>query len=371
MRIVVDATPLLLTSAGVKNYLYYWLRSLQERCGPDSIRLYPFLESIRGGLDHRSAPLSAANALRMAWVHFCNIRHNPVLGLWPWKADVFHASQHMLNPPAGRIPLTATIYDTTCWIVPHTHLASNVIATKRYAERVLKRADACIAISESARQDAVRILRIPQERIATIYPGVSDAFYSAAERDDVRQAYGLGRPYILHVGTIEPRKNVDRLLDAYEALPSHIRANHDLVLAGLYGWASDATRRRLDDSRPRGVRYLGYVPEEHMPALTRSATALVFPSLYEGFGLPVAQAMAVGVPVITSTGSSLEEIAGGVSLLVDPTSVDQLCEAMKMLLESPSLQDRLSLQGRQRAELFRWDALAAKAEEFFRAVAKR
>jgi alpha-1,3-rhamnosyl/mannosyltransferase len=370
MRIVVDATPLLLTSAGVKNYLYYWLRSLQTRCGPDSIRLFPFLEGITSGLDHRQAPASVGNTFRLACVHFCNIRDNPVLRLWPWKADVFHASQHMMNPPIGRIPVTATIYDTTCWTLAHTHVPANVIATKRYAERVLKRADACIAISESARQDAVRILGIPERRITTIYPGVPDVFYFPAERGDVRLTYGLERPYILYVGTIEPRKNVDALLDAYETLPSRIRADYDLVLAGLFGWASDATRRRLGENRLRGVRYLGYVPEENMPALTRGATALVFPSLYEGFGLPVAQAMAAGVPVITSTGSSLEEIAGGASLLVDPTSVEHLCDAMKMLLESPSLQSRLSQQGRERAELFRSDALAAKAEAFFRAVAE-
>jgi glycosyltransferase involved in cell wall biosynthesis len=371
MRIVIDATPLLLTSAGVKTYLYYWIEALQARLGSEGVRVFPFLSSIAGQLDHRRPPKTIANTLRLAYTHFCNIRHNPALDLWPWNADVFHASPHVANPPVRRLRLTATIYDMTCWLLPQTHDANNVIATKRHADRVLKRAEACIAISHSARHDAMGLLGIAAERITTIYPGVSEAFYEIGDHSNVNAAYRLEKPYLLYVGTIEPRKNVDTLLDAYEALPSNIRNTYDLVLAGLLGWASHQTKKRLDSKRPRGVRYLGYVPEQDVPALTRGATGLVFPSLYEGFGFPVAQSMAAGVPVITSQGSSLEEIAKGAALLVNPLCVEHLRHAMHTLVESTSLQQQLTIEGRRRAESFRWTNISKQTEAFFHNVVNR
>ena len=370
MRIAIDATPLLLRSAGVKNYLYHWIRALQSRLGSEAISLFPLLRS-PDILDHREAHSTIRNRLRLALVHLCNQSQINAMDLWPWKADVFHASPQSRNPPTRRVRLTATVYDMTCWIVPETHEAANIAATRAYADRVLKKADACIAISDSARQDAIQILGMSPDRITTIYPGVADAFYSTDADVDARGAYGLDRPYFLYVGTIEPRKNIDVLLNAYEALPAGVRASCDLALAGLFGWASDATKQRLTSNPAPGVRYLGYVPETALPGLTRRATAVVFPSLYEGFGFPVAQGMAAGTPVITSTGSSLEEVAGGACMLVDPRSTEQLTEAMLTLLHSRDLQTRLSESGRARAELFRWDNVAVQPEAFFRRVAGR
>jgi alpha-1,3-rhamnosyl/mannosyltransferase len=163
---------------------------------------------------------------------------------------------------------------------------------------------------------------------------------------------------------IEPRKNVDALLDAWQ--DCRLRDEFDLVIAGPSGWAAERTLARLA-STPPGVRYLGYVKEEELPGLTAGAAAFVYPSLYEGFGIPVAQAMAAGVPVITSNTSCLPEVASGGALLVDPRSAAEIRAAMEKLLSSPALQEELRTAGVARARReYRWDVCARKSMEFFR-----
>jgi len=213
-----------------------------------------------------------------------------------------------------------------------------------------------IAISENTRADAIRLLSLDPERVEVIYPGVPEVYFGAQPRP-------AQHPYVLYVGTIEPRKNVDTLLDAWQAFRLH--NDFDLVIAGSSGWRSEKTMARLA-SRPLGVRYLGYVPEDELPGLTAGATAFVYPSLYEGFGFPVAQAMAAGVPVITSNTSCLPEVAGDGALLVDPRSPAEIQAALEKLLTSESLRDRLRRAGTDRARRYRWDACARRSLEFFR-----
>jgi len=196
----------------------------------------------------------------------------------------------------------------------------------------------------------------------TIHSGVASAFFhvSADAAAEVRTRYRLKRPFILSVGTIEPRKNLSLLVSAYRALPAYLQDEFQLVLAGPMGWADPATEERV-----RGVRYLGYVPERDIAALTAAATVFAYPSLYEGFGFPVAQAMAAGVPVVTSNVSALPEIAGDAALLVDPRSEAELRDALNRLLLYPNIRTGMSARGRERAELFRWDTCAAKSWQFF------
>jgi alpha-1,3-rhamnosyl/mannosyltransferase len=167
------------------------------------------------------------------------------------------------------------------------------------------------------------------------------------------------------VGTIEPRKNIDTLIAAFAALPSSIRDGYDLVIAGPMGWAAPETRARL-----QSVRYLGYIPEADLPLLTAAATVFAYPSLYEGFGFPVAQAMAAAVPVITSDISSLPEVAGDGALLVDPRSQSDLQAALEDLLTSPASRADLAARGRKRVEQFRWSECAKRSLDFFHSQRK-
>jgi alpha-1,3-rhamnosyl/mannosyltransferase len=173
---------------------------------------------------------------------------------------------------------------------------------------------------------------------------------------------------VLCVGAIEPRKNLDALLDAWQQLRPTLREEFDLVIAGATGWAAPATRARLEAGVP-GLRCLGYVRERDLPGLTAAATVFAYPSLYEGFGFPVVQAMAAGVPVLTSDVSSLPEVAGDAAVLVDPRSVAGIAAGLERLLESPSLRARLAHAGKLRARAFQWEECARRSLRFFERVA--
>lgn len=369
MRIAVDAIPLLLRSAGVKTYLWNWLIHMRKLSAPDEVLAWPFLDPREDFSHERSVAGRWGTLGRLALLHWNNCRFVPPLyGLGP-RADVFHASHQMRRPPT-RCKLTATIYDMTCWLAPETHSPANVRALHRFAEKVMRRADGLIAISESSRQDAVRILSLKPDRIVVIYPGVATAYFEVTceQAEQTAAKYRLRKPYVLFVGTIEPRKNVDTLLDAWGRLSADLREAHELVVAGPEGWASPQTLARLR-SGPAGVRYLGYVPEPDMPGLTAGALMLAYPSLYEGFGLPLAQAMAAGVPVVTSNISSMPEVAGDAGLLVDPRSEQEIAAAIGRLLESVELRVALAARARERGARFRWEAAAQQSLEWFRALA--
>jgi glycosyltransferase involved in cell wall biosynthesis len=367
MRICIDATSLLLRSAGVKNYVYHWMRSLQQEAPQLEVGAFPLLGQV-GALDHERSVLSLAQTIpRIALLHFFNVRFNPAIDLAMASVDVFHASNLMRNLPR-RTKLTATIYDMTVRLLPHLHTEGNVRAENAFYQAVLKRADGLIAISESAKHDAIEQLNLEPDRVKVIYPGIDERFFSARPSADISLKYGLPKPYLLFVGTIEPRKNIDAILDAYQALPRDTREAFDLAIAGPLGWAQGATVNRIKQGFP-GLRVLGYISEEDLPALTAGAAAFVYPSLYEGFGFPVAQAMAAGVPVITSNLSSLPEVAEGAGFLVDPKSVSEIRNAMEDLLTSATSRQELAAAGRRKAMLFRWQNSAVQSAKFFESLA--
>ena len=365
MRLFIDAIPLLVRSAGVKNYLYHWIVQLRRLLGDDQVQLFPFLDRLPD-LDHEGSVADPPGTLaRQALLFAMNLHSNHAADLMAPRDGIFHATK-LLYPPR-QLRLTATLHDMTCWLLPEFHQPANVAAEKRFAECIWKRAAGLIAVSGNTRRDAVNVLNLNPETIRVIYPGVAAPFFdaTAATSAATREKYGLRKPYALYVGTVEPRKNLDRLLDAWQSLPGSLREQFDLVLAGPEGWQSTATLARLRASAS-GVRYLGYVPEPDLPGLTAGATVFVYPSLYEGFGFPVAQAMAAGVPVITSNLSSLPEVTGGAAELIDPRSPAELSAALERLLTSPATCAQLAAAGRIQAQRFRWERCARQSVEFFK-----
>jgi glycosyltransferase involved in cell wall biosynthesis len=354
MRIIIDATSTLVRSAGIKNYTWHWMRHLREQ-GAD-IGAFPFLDDF-GKLDHEASALSRPQTMaRFALIKAMNETGFPPLDWLIRDANIFHATNLLRRAPR-RAKLTATIHDLTCWLMPEVHTAGNVKADRQFADRILRRADGLIAVSENTRRDAIRLLGIAQERIHTIYSGVAEAYFDAAPI--LRE-----RPYALYVGTIEPRKNLDTLLDAWALLKPLLRDEFDLLIAGPRGWNSEQTFARIE----REATYLGYVPEDDLPGLTAGAIVFVYPSLYEGFGFPVAQAMAASVPVLTSNNSCLPEITGGAAVLVDPKSAEEIAAGLTRMLESEALLADLSARGRMQADRFRWETCATESLQFFRSV---
>jgi glycosyltransferase involved in cell wall biosynthesis len=354
MTIIIDATSTLVRSAGVKNYIWHWMMHLRK-LGAD-VRAFPFLEDF-GKLDHEASVLSRpATMARFALIKSMNEVGFPPLDWLIGGADIFHATNLLRRAPT-RAKLTATIHDLTCWLMPEVHTPGNVRADREFADRILRRADGLIAVSENTRQDAIRLLGIAPDRIRTIYSGVAEEYFDAAPTK-------RARPYVLFVGTVEPRKNLDTLLDAWALLKPSLRSEFDLVIAGPLGWGSEQTVARIQ----REAIYLGYVPEEELPGLTAGATVFAYPSLYEGFGFPVAQAMAARVPVLTSNNSCLPEITGDTAILENPMSVSGIAASLTRMLESEALRDDLGARGRRRADLFRWERCATESLQFFRSV---
>ena len=353
MRIGIDASAILVRSAGVKSYVWNWSRALAEQ-GVD-VHLYPFLPH---GLDlnHECSPLSfAGTALRLAALHAGHFSQ-AILNCTTPDCDVFHASNQIRRVPT-RGKLTATLHDLTCWRLPELHTEANLAADRNYAKHVLHRADGLIAVSESTRRDSIELLGISPDRVTTIYSGVDERFFDAAP---LRRA----KPYVLYVGTIEPRKNIETLLDAWKALDADLRHVYDLVIAGPLGWASPETQARVRAES----QYVGYVDEADLPALTAGATLFVYPSLYEGFGFPVVQAMASGVPVVTSNVSSLPEVTGPGGILIEPKSVSQLAAAIAALLTDEPRRNELGRLARKQADKFHWPRCAQQSTAFFERV---
>jgi alpha-1,3-rhamnosyl/mannosyltransferase len=356
MRIGIDASPLLLRSAGVKTWTWHWLEHLRKAAaGADVIESFPSLDR-RARLVHEGSVLGPlATWPRLALLYGMNYS-GFLLDGFARRFDVCHLSNQIRRRPR-KARVTATIHDMTCWLMPELHTAANVRADRAFSEQVLRHADGIIAVSENTCRDAIRLLDLAPEKIEVIYSGVSEAFFDA-------KPHMAERHYALFVGTIEPRKNLDTLLDAWSRLKPSLREEFELLVAGPPGWGVERTMARLRSGQG-GVRYLGYVSEEDLPSLTAGATVFVYPSLYEGFGFPVAQAMAARVPTLTSNLSSLPEIAAAGAVLIDPRSVDELHRGLELLLTSPSLRAKLARDGFTQAQKFRWETCARRSLEFF------
>lgn len=363
MRVAVDATPLLVRSAGVKNYLYYWIRAMQRIAPPGTIRTFPGVD-LESPLRHdKSMAGPGATAFGLGALAASNYLRAPAIDWFARGCGVFHATNLVRNPPR-KLRLTSTIHDMTSWTMPAFHSASTRRADESAAE-LFRKADRLIAVSESTRRDAVKILNLPPERIQVIHSGVADSFFNVqpSSVEEIRAKYRLNRPFVLSLGVIEPRKNISMLLDAWESVPECFTRHFELVIAGPLGWADSATAKRVQAG---GIaRYLGYVPEADLAPLTAAASIFAYVSLYEGFGFPLAQAMAAGVACVTSNVSSMPEIAGDAALLVDPRSQSELVGAFVRLMESPDLRREISVKAREQSSRFKWKRAAEESLAFF------
>ncbi|RME35317.1 MAG: glycosyltransferase family 1 protein [Thermoflexia bacterium] len=285
--------------------------------------------------------------------------------------DLFHATEHLL-PRLSSVRTVFTLHDLIFLFYPETHKPLNRWFLTLMMPRFLRAADAVIAVSECTKRDAVRAYGIPEEKITVIYEGVSPRFRPASPEaiQAVRAKYRLPERFILYVGTIEPRKNLTALLEAYAALQSR-NTQHAarLVIVGKKGWLYGGFFRRLRElGLEERVHFTGYVPDGDLPAIYSAADLFVFPSLYEGFGLPVLEAMACGVPVVCSNTSSLPEVAGDAALLADPTDIRALVAAMERALTDEALRASLRARGLERARQFTWEEAAKRTVEVYHQV---
>ncbi|MHB0866576.1 MAG: glycosyltransferase family 4 protein [Thermoleophilia bacterium] len=273
------------------------------------------------------------------------------------------------------VPSVVTIHDLAFLLFPEYFSRTFALYYRTLIPKVVRQATAVITDSESTRADLESRLGVPGEKITVIPLGVSPAFrrtISRKERDDVRQRYSLPEKYLLSISSLEPRKNLKGVLAAFRLLPGEITREHRLVIVGAGNrvFADPGLGALLRQMPPGSVVTPGYVPDEDLPVIYRMATALVYPSFYEGFGLPVLEAMAASTPVITSNCSSLPEVAGRAAVVVDPDSVEELAAAMTLLTTDSGTRNLLVERGKIRAAGFTWEKTASRTLEVLRAAAR-
>jgi alpha-1,3-rhamnosyl/mannosyltransferase len=290
---------------------------------------------------------------------------------YAFRGKVFHAPNYLLPQYADNA--VVTVHDLSVFKFPETHPVERVRQFERDFSRSMSQARHLITDSHSTRQEVMDYLGWPADKITAVPLGVALQFKPAT--DPMRLAatlsgYGLAvGGYTLCVSTLEPRKKIDKLLQAYECLPQSLRERFPLLLVGSYGWLSDHLHQEVARLSGQGwLRYLGFVPEAALPALYAGARSFVYPSTYEGFGLPVLEAMASGVPVVTSNRSCLPELAGGAALLVDPDDVEALVLAVRRCLEDVSWRDAAIVQGLARAKNFSWSECMDQTAVIYRGL---
>ena len=286
--------------------------------------------------------------------------------------DVYHAVSS-LGPLRPGCPFVMTVHDATLLTTRSQYGWADRLYHRVFSVLAARRADAIIVPSAAARRDVARAYRVPKTRIHVVHHGLSPCFRpaSAARRASLLAPLGLRAPYVLFVGARPPRKNVETLLAALASL----RASHPDLQLAIAGPADPADRRLHAQVRGLGlepaVRWLGWIENEDLPALYGGALCLAYPSLAEGFGLPIIEAMASGTAVVTSNRSSMAEIAGDAAILVDPESPAALAEGLRRVAESAALREELIARGAARAATFVWEDAASATETVYRLAARQ
>lgn len=366
MRIGFDITPLSVPRSGVGTYTACLLDHLRQ-AGEEIVPLSHYPDGYRWSPEVDSPPSRPIN--KTAWMQF----------VLPWKLrrlglDLCHFT-NSVAPLWTPCPSVITIHDMTLWLHPSYHPRRRLAAMRPVIPLVARRAAAIITVSRSARDDIVRLLDVAPEKVTVIYEAPDAVFspiHDEAALAALQRQYQLPSQFILHVGTLEPRKNLVRLLEAYAGLHHHKAIPHHLLFAGQKGWHYQeifAAVERLELGH--AVHFMDYVSNRALAGLYNLADALVFPSLYEGFGLPVVEAMACGTPVITSPNGSLKEITADAAAYFIPEEVDSIATVIHQVLTAPSMQVDLKNRGLARAATFSWQQTADQTRQLYgRVIAK-
>jgi len=276
-----------------------------------------------------------------------------------WRApDVLH-SIGFVPPLWYNRPCVVTVFDLAFLRLPHTTTRMARLWWRTIGVRGIRRASHVIAISENTRRDLIELLQVPAHQVSVVYPATAPAFSPAHNEALIAARYNLPARYILFVGTLEPRKNIVTLLRAFALARRDARLDHQLILVGRRGWRYKNIFRTVTDLNLEAqVKFLEQVPDEHLATLYARADLFAYLSLYEGFGFPVLEAMACGVPVLASNTSALPEVVGDAGALVDPRAVNTIAQTIVDLLADPAQRATMRERGLQRARLFSLEKLA-------------
>ena len=370
MRVAIDARKL--HDFGIGTYIRNLLRHVARRdqeteyvllCrDADRARLSALGPNFRA-VDEPSPNYSIREQVHIPWV----VRRE--------RPDVYHAPHYVLPMGLG-CPSVVTIHDCIHLRFPQ-YLPGRI--AHAYARASMWRAangsDRVITVSEASKRDILHYFDVPPGKIEVIYNAIDERFGRDPDQDAVervRQRYQLDHAFVLYVGNIKPHKNLVRLIEAFARVRQRSPGPLTLLIIGDEISKLPVLRRAVHNHKlHKHVRFLGFLPDDMLAALYRLASVFVFPSLYEGFGLPPLEAMASGTPVITSNVSSLAEVAGDAAMLVDPYDVGAIADGIRRVLTEPALAARLRERGLRRAREFSWDEAAARTQAIYRALGDR
>jgi alpha-1,3-rhamnosyl/mannosyltransferase len=397
MRVVVNQLPALGVRTGIGHYTVQLLRCLREQAGDDVIegfpegcvawlregcaRLRPYLDGSRSKGISQQTP-GAARRSQKSWrtefISQVRILGRAAMGryfglVYRWHGyDLYHEPNFI--PLAGDQPVLATLHDLSVLLYPEWHPADRVAYFEKNFHRGLDRCQHFLAISDFGRQEIIRTLGVAPERVTRTYLGIRPGLGSLPAARVARRLDRLGLPprYLLYVGTIEPRKNVLVLLQAYCDLPAAVRRDWPLLLVGSWGWNAGAVARYLhDEARHRGVVHVGYVAERHLAAVYNGARALAYPSFYEGLGLPPLEMMACGGAVLASRAGALVETLAGHAHLLDPCDVAGWRDSLRRVVDDDDWWHSLRQGVTAVARPFTWERCAAETLNVYRTLDQR
>ncbi len=378
MRLLINALPLRSTLSGIGTYIFQLSKNLESFS--DKLQTsYFYGTSIEEHLRAHPSPafrlfskMARSSPLLSTCMHWCKERSFQH-ALLSKTIDIYHETNYVPMPYKG--PIVITVFDLSLQRFPQTHPKNRVAFFERNFYRRLSWANHFIAPSHAIKAEMVKYLSLKEDQITVTPLGVHPLCTPISQQvaQPILSHYGLKHSsYVLYVGNLEARKNLGALLRAYALLPGRTRKQFPLVLAGCNGWLMDHLDQEI---RQLGIAsntlVTGFIPAEHLPALYSGATTFVFPSLYEGFGLPVLEAMACGSPVIASNIPSLIELIGDAGLLFDPYDFHLLKKALEEMLETPSLQNILSKKGVEKARCFSWKTCAQQTLAVYSRVSQK
>jgi glycosyltransferase involved in cell wall biosynthesis len=352
----IDATSVPPRPAGAGVYAIELVRAMAERDRRDGYALFArgrwYEPAVAGKRNWRVERVGArSRASRLAWEQARLPGALARLGI-----DVLHSTHHTLPLTRVRCKRVVTVHDLTFFRIPERYPPVRRLYMQTLTRLAARVANKVIVPSHAVRDDVMRLLRVPASKLAVVYEAAG-AEFAPMDREvaaQVARGYGIEGPYVLSVGSLEPGKNRACLFRAMRQLRDG-GVDARLVVVGQRAWSYEGELALIDELGMRDRIVLpGYVRQADLPALYNAATAFAFPSLYEGFGLPLIEAMACGVPALTSNVSATVEVAGDAALLVDPRSVDEIREGLRRLLTDAALRDELSRRGRARAANFSW-----------------
>lgn len=378
LNIAIDIQVVAEARTGVGQFTYHLVKTLPQVDDTNhyTLFLFDFRRKYRDfSTDYKNVSIKKVRLPGMLVRRLWNSIAYPPVELITGRFDLFHFTNYMIPPMRENRALT-TIYDMGFSRYPHYTAPSALKWPLRHVKESADKALGVITVSEFSKSEIVDLLGVPSEKVHVVYPGVSPAFRegtNATETSRVRAKYGISDPYILSVGTIEPRKNIPALLRAYGKNASFFRHRRcKLLLVGMKGWLYDEVYRTVGEyALDRDVLFTGYVEGHELVTIYREAEFAVFPSFYEGFGMPLLEAMASETPVLASDIAAHREVLGDAALFFPPEDEEELCRLMRDLYEDHGLRRTLTEKGRRRALRFTWEASAAELARIYRLTADR